>query len=235
MQFQYSTRGVRENNEDSVCLGDNYLAVADGMGGHDNGELASQALITEWSGSRLSELPFEMTANSMRENCQALVARVAGRNSGTTFTGGLIRRGWLHYLHCGDSAMFIMRRQPDESYLPSRLTTEQNTWGARRLREPQTSKYGKSRLLSCVMGGRGYAPPEWEAVSTPVHAGDIVVAATDGFIGAYEDATGELGLYRMMEEILDSLIDHDALRDMVDRAAEESLDNATLAFIVVGK
>lgn len=234
MQFQYSTAGVRDNNEDSVCVGANYLAVADGMGGHDCGELASASLIAEWQGG-VEGLAFATVAESMRLNCQALVANIAGRNSGTTFTGAVIEGRILRVLHCGDSAMFLFRRQrgDEDCYDVYRLTNEQNIWGARRRVEPQTSKRGKNSLVSCVMGSRSYPPPEWETAIADVKVGDIVMAATDGFIGAYEDETGELRLYQMLQEIIECGSDVDSLCDLVERAAAESQDNATLAFIKI--
>lgn len=235
MQFQYSTAGVRDNNEDSVCVGANYLAVADGMGGHDCGELASAALIDVWGSSVVDDSDFDIVSKLFKSDCQTLVANIAGRNSGTTFTGAVIEGRILRVLHCGDSAMFLFRRQHgvEDCYDVYRLTNEQNIWGARRRVEPQTSKRGKNSLVSCVMGSRSYEPPMWETPVIDVKVGDIVMAATDGFIGAYEDETGELRLYQMLQEIIECGSDVDSLCDLVERAAVESQDNATLAFIKI--
>lgn len=232
--FQYSTAGVRSNNEDGSFVNDDgVMCVADGMGGHDHGELASAALVDEWTETRPTVSGFDAASNLMQLKCQEWVAAVAGRNAGSTFTGAaVIGEQRVRLLHCGDTALFHFQRRADSSYLPFRMTSEQNRWGVLNKLGYQTS-HGKSELLSCVMSGN-YDPPTWEQIDFDVAEGDFIVLASDGFIGGYEDGFGVLRIAFMVDEIINRWGNSDELINLVDSAAEYSCDNATLVIYKVG-
>ena len=101
---------LREGNEDSAYAGPNLLAIADGMGGHAAGEVASSVAISALAGLD-TDLPQDQLLSS-------LAAAVAQANNtlhemsiedpsvegmGTTLTALLWSKGTIAICHIGDS------------------------------------------------------------------------------------------------------------------------------------
>jgi len=112
-----SDRGlVRANNEDSVYAGARLLALADGMGGHAAGEVASQLVIAalahldddEPGGDLLSKLDA-----AVREGNSAIAGHVELEpeleGMGTTLTAILFAGNRLGLVHIGDSRGYLLR------------------------------------------------------------------------------------------------------------------------------
>ena len=112
-----SDRGlVRANNEDSVYAGARLLALADGMGGHAAGEVASQLVIAalahldddEPGGDLLSKLEI-----AVHEGNSAIAERVDDDpeldGMGTTLTAILFAGDRLGLVHVGDSRGYLLR------------------------------------------------------------------------------------------------------------------------------
>ncbi len=112
-----SDRGlVRANNEDSVYAGARLLALADGMGGHAAGEVASQLVIAalahldddEPGGDLLSRLD-----SAVSEGNTAIAAHVEAdpelEGMGTTLTAILFDGNRLGLVHIGDSRGYLLR------------------------------------------------------------------------------------------------------------------------------
>lgn len=112
-----SDRGlVRSNNEDSVYAGARLLALADGMGGHAAGEVASQLMIAalahldddEPGGDLLGKL-----AAAVREGNAAIADQVEEEpeldGMGTTLTAILFAGSKLGLAHIGDSRAYLLR------------------------------------------------------------------------------------------------------------------------------
>ena len=119
--FNYAARSdtgmVRSDNQDSGYAGPHLLVVADGMGGHAGGDLASAAVIAE-----LFELDDD--AYSGGETAKLLADRIARANAelgrlisddnkldgmGTTVTAILRSRNTLALAHIGDSRGYLFR------------------------------------------------------------------------------------------------------------------------------
>jgi protein phosphatase len=101
---------VREGNEDSFLVEAPLYAVADGMGGHRGGEVASQ-LALETVEARYGEgAPLEDAVRSANaavfERSEADRA-VAGM--GTTITAVVVEPGSAHLVHVGDSRAYLLR------------------------------------------------------------------------------------------------------------------------------
>jgi PPM family protein phosphatase len=102
---------VRDGNEDSFLIEPPLYAVADGMGGHRGGEVASQlALETVEQLFRRGE---GTLGEQIREANRAVFERSAEDHSvagmGTTLTAALVRDGELHLAHVGDSRAYLSR------------------------------------------------------------------------------------------------------------------------------
>jgi len=118
--LRYSIRSdvglLREGNEDSAYAGPHLLAIADGMGGHAAGEVASAVAI-----SALAPLDQDMPAGEMLD---ALAGAVAQANAtlhdmsmadpsvegmGTTLTALLWSGAQVAVCHIGDSRAYLLR------------------------------------------------------------------------------------------------------------------------------
>ncbi len=111
-----SERGrVRENNEDSYHADGRLFIVADGMGGHRAGEVASASAIEEFLRfveENAGAAPLERLGGGIAAANSALLRR-AGEDPdlegmGTTFTAVLVEAG-LYLGHVGDSRAYLCR------------------------------------------------------------------------------------------------------------------------------
>jgi protein phosphatase len=126
---------VREGNEDAYLILDPLFAVADGMGGHRGGEVASN-LALEIVRSR-----FEGREGSLTEQVEAANREVFERSQadrevsgmGTTLTAALVEGEQVRLAHVGDSRAY---RSGMGSSTCSRRTTRSCTAWCRRGRSP---------------------------------------------------------------------------------------------------
>ncbi|HET9875477.1 MAG TPA: protein phosphatase 2C domain-containing protein [Mycobacterium sp.] len=112
-----SDRGlVRANNEDSVYAGARLLALADGMGGHAAGEVASQLVIAALAHLDDDEPGGDLLGNldaAVQEGNSAIAAYVDDHpeleGMGTTLTAVLFAPPRLGLAHIGDSRGYLLR------------------------------------------------------------------------------------------------------------------------------
>jgi serine/threonine protein phosphatase PrpC len=146
-----SDRGlVRGNNEDSVYAGPRLLAIADGMGGHAGGEVASKIVIG--SVEELDEdRPIADLISTLRntvDDASAALADAVSQNPalegmGTTLTAIRFAGSRIALVHVGDSRAYLMRGGQlsqithDDTYVQSlvdsgKLTAEEASHHPRR-------------------------------------------------------------------------------------------------------
>ena len=115
---------VRESNEDAFQLlsEDGIVVLADGMGGHQAGEVASELAVQKISNHLLEQLHQGVDSHSsIQEMLQQAVMlanqaifdmseqTLAYRGMGTTVVAGLFIRNKLFYAHVGDSRLYLLR------------------------------------------------------------------------------------------------------------------------------
>ena len=186
-----SDRGlVRANNQDSVYAGPRLLAVADGMGGHAAGEVASKIVV-----AALAPLDDEDPRHDLL--LQLEDATIAGNDAitelvadepeldgmGTTLTAMLFSGNRLGMVHVGDSRAYLYRDgvlsqiTHDDSFVQSlvdegRLTQEEAA------NHPQ-----KSLLLRALTGGE----VEPSLTIREARAHDRYLLCSDGLTGPVSD------------------------------------------------
>ena len=112
-----SDRGlVRQNNQDSVYAGSRLLAVADGMGGHVGGEVASKIVIAaieyldeDVPGADMLEALREATHASTEHLREVVDERPELDGMGTTLTAMLFNGQRIALCHVGDSRAYLLR------------------------------------------------------------------------------------------------------------------------------
>lgn len=107
---------IRSKNDDSAYAGRHLAVVADGMGGHAGGDVASAATVldmihldrADYEGDAGTILADEIqTANSLLSELVHINPKLAGM--GTTVTALLLAEGQLHFAHIGDSRAYRLR------------------------------------------------------------------------------------------------------------------------------
>jgi len=184
---------LREGNEDSAYAGPRLLAVADGMGGHAAGEVASSLTIASMAkldseppgGDMLAELASAVAAANTRLQ-EMIIANPAVEGMGTTLTALFWSDGHAAVCHIGDSRGYLLRE--GELYqITHDHTLVQSLVDEGRISADDVSTHPQRSLLLRALDGRSVAEPDLS-----VHdgqAGDRYLICSDGLSGVVSDET----------------------------------------------
>ena len=104
---------VRRINEDALHVGGDLLVVADGMGGHAAGEVASQVAVATISAWPDWSVPAQSLRSAFAAANEAVLDRAAQDQAcagmGTTMTACYFRNDQLFVAHVGDSRLYLHR------------------------------------------------------------------------------------------------------------------------------
>jgi PPM family protein phosphatase len=198
LTLRYAVRSdvglLREGNEDSAYAGPRLLAVADGMGGHAAGEVASAVTIgamAELDSDRyagtdlLSDLSNAVAAANMRLQ-QMIMANPAVEGMGTTLTAVLWFDGHAAVCHIGDSRGYLLRA--GQLYqITHDHTLVQSLVDEGRITEDDVSTHPQRSLLLRALDGRTVAEPDLSVHEA--QPGDRYLLCSDGLSGVVSDET----------------------------------------------
>lgn len=183
---------VRANNEDSYCVraDDGLFLVADGMGGHENGEWAS-AVIADAVREVALPADFEQASLAVAEalhRANAIIhaeAEARRLQMGSTAVALLIRDGRFAVLWVGDSRAYLWRA--GELIRISHDHTQVQEMIDRGLLQPQDAEgHPMSHVLARAMGVR--AVVEVDVIADEVESGDVFLLCSDGLMARVDDA-----------------------------------------------
>ena len=107
---KYSDKGGRENNEDYVGIAENVFVLADGLGGHSNGETASRVAV-EYILKKSEKVDVVDNASMQKlilevnkEVCEKRIGNMA-----TTVVAAFVHDDYFNYLNVGDSRLYYFR------------------------------------------------------------------------------------------------------------------------------
>jgi len=232
---------VRENNEDKIDILEpdepsvlatkgRFYAVADGMGGAQAGQIASElalkTVFRSYYASRTSDVGEALKEAVAEANRYLLdVARMIPDRSGmgTTFTGAVVREEEMIIAQVGDSRCYLLRGGRMEQ------VTEDHSWvqeqvsrGAMTLEEAEMSPF--RNVITRSLGAAPEVEPELFAVK--LEPGDRYVLCSDGLSGMMTDSE----LFELAREGSASV----AAWNLVDRAVENGgKDNVTVVVLDV--
>jgi serine/threonine protein phosphatase PrpC len=224
---------ARSGNEDSYLCGRTVFAVADGLGGHQGGEVASATAVAPLAA--LDGHPFadpaeaaEALAGAVREANAAIIDRAAGDPAlwgmGTTVTAATVAGDrFLQLAHVGDSRAYLLR----DGAL-GQLTSDHTVVGELvrrgRLTPEQAAIHPERNILTRAVG-----LDPGILVDTPdpleLRPGDQVLLCSDGLTEAVDD--------EQIAELLAAEGDgDDACRALIDAAnAAGGPDNITVVVV----
>jgi serine/threonine protein phosphatase PrpC len=205
--FETSARSaiglVRQGNEDSAFASAQLIAVADGMGGHAAGEVASRIAVKV-----LEKLAPTLTAQEIDEDSvedllmhslhsiDAEIAAVADeeiekRGMGTTLTALLIRDNRIALLHVGDSRCYRLRGNTLEQ-LSNDHTVIQELLDQGAISQAEAADHPQRSMLTQALRGDGDVTPVLQMYE--VKKGDRYLLCSDGLSGVLTDKEIKVGL-----------------------------------------
>lgn len=174
--------GNRENNEDSYLALPGVYAVADGMGGHPAGEVASRIVVEHLRGNfpvvrglGASEQVFRTCFDACNRKLLDYMQRhPATHGMGTTLTALVFDGSTVIIGHVGDSRCYRVRAGRCEQ-----ITRDHNAPGLAPASFSAEEKQDHWPLLNCL-GARSSSYRGADVFSMSVLEGDVFVLATDG-------------------------------------------------------
>ena len=193
--FQDTRVGKRPYNQDRLGCWERgsalMLAVADGMGGHANGEIAAQLTVDHFAQAfdvgakpKLQE-PERFICEAIGGAHQRIIEDAQRRKLAdaprTTVVACVVQEGRLWWSHIGDSRLYVIRkgrvaaRTRDHTYV-------QQLVDSGKIREEAAENHPhRNRVLRCLGGPQ---PPQLEpAQSLALETDDIVMLCSDGLWG----------------------------------------------------
>ena len=188
-----SDRGlVRSNNEDSVYAGARLLALADGMGGHAAGEVASQLVIAALAHLDDDEPGGDLLAKldaAVQEGNAAIAAYVGQHpeleGMGTTLTTILFAGPRLGMAHIGDSRGYLLR-DGELSQITKDDTFVQTLVDEGRITLDEAHSHPQRSLIMRALTGHEVEPT---LTMREAQAGDRYLLCSDGLSDPVSDET----------------------------------------------
>jgi PPM family protein phosphatase len=211
---------VREGNEDSFLVVAPLYAVADGMGGHRGGEVASSLALETVQG--MFERREGSLADQVVEANRAVFDRSKNDRSvsgmGTTLTAALVDGSRVHLVHVGDSRAYLLRggelaQLTEDHTLVHRMVTEGE------ISQEEAETHPHRSILTRALG----VDP-----SVQVDEGDVEVAAGDRLLLCTDGLTGMVPEGQIREILLESADPQEAVEKLVNVANRAGgIDNIT--------
>jgi PPM family protein phosphatase len=230
--FQVSRKGGREKNEDRMgyCYtrGSGVFLLADGMGGHPEGEVAAQlalqaisAMFQKEAKPELPDITAFLEAAIMAAHHQILrysIEKGMLDTPRTTIVAAVVQAGAVTWIHCGDSRLYFVRqgelltRTRDHSFLEQRKNASAG------IKLPD--RINRNILFTCL--GSPTKPLTEITGPIPLQLGDKLMLCSDGLWGnlSDEDITYHLSHQSVSESVPD-------LVEKALRKAGEGCDNVT--------
>ena len=208
---------VRQGNEDSGFVSQQLIAVADGMGGHAAGEVASriavevlQALAPTLVSTDLDEDSVEDLLMHSLHSIESEISVVTDeeiekRGMGTTLTALLIRGNYISLLHVGDSRCYRLRGNTLEQ-LSNDHTVIQELLDQGAISVAEAAEHPQRSMLTQALRGDGDVTPVLQMYE--VKKGDRYLLCSDGLSGVLTDKEIKIGLKKTdKDEAVKFLVD----------------------------
>ena len=180
---------VREQNEDSLIVRPPLFVVADGMGGHAAGEIASEIAVSTISELAPDHADAEALGRAVEEaNRDIINAAIAGKGHegmGTTVTAAILERNRLVIAQVGDSRAYLLHNGEltqltrDHSLMANMIEAGQIS--------PEEARFHPNRsVITRALGNDPDTVPDLYEIN--VEEGDRLLLCSDGLYSMLEDS-----------------------------------------------
>jgi len=229
---------VRENNEDSYFVSNtevgklhNVYVVADGMGGHQAGEVASAAAIQHfcaylqanmYSTQYTEALLADAVKDANNKVFELSLQDMSKQGMGTTFSACCFDENNLYYAHVGDSRIYLLSHGELKQLTTDHTYVEEMI--AKGLMTEEEAEHSLNRHMLTRALGTEYGI-EVDAGYTPLTEGDVVLICSDGLTNMLTDEE--------IASILNGIVELETKADeLVTRALQNGgHDNVTIVLL----
>ena len=184
---------VRQGNEDSGYAGPRLLLVADGMGGHAAGELASAIAVATLAKLDLDNVDHSEVLASLASSIddvgtsisETITVETDLTGMGTTITGMYWLGGRIAIVHVGDSRAYLLR-DGELHQLTHDHTFVQTLVDSGRITEEEAAVHPRRSLLMRALDG--LTAVEADLSVREARVGDRYMICTDGLSGVVRDS-----------------------------------------------
>ena len=179
---------VREHNEDSLTVLPPLFGVADGMGGHEAGEVASEITINTLNDLAPQSADAEALARAVvAANLNVIKAPSQGvgrEGMGTTLTAAILEKERLVIAQVGDSRAYLLHNGSlqqltrDHSLMADMIEAGQLT-------EAEARVHPNRSVITRAIGSDPHMQPDLYELN--VETGDRLLLCSDGICGMIED------------------------------------------------
>lgn len=219
---------VREGNEDSYLMDEPLFGIADGMGGHAAGEVASSTAVAALSSgaARVNSEDPESLVALIKEANRAIFDKATKDDSlhgmGTTCTLVLIDAHRAHLAHVGDSRAYLLRdgdlsRLSEDHTLVGRMVREGQ------LTEEEAAKHPQRSMITRSLGIDSDVRVDLR--SFDVRDGDRIMLCSDGLTSMIDEGT----IKRVLQQTKSPQAAADELVDLANEAGGD--DNITVVVL----
>lgn len=235
------TGRVRANNQDAVgtwkdlpqtiaFTESGYLfAVADGVGGNEQGEVASalaiETLFHSYYGDDTTEVPSALK-RSIRKANEAVYERGLSQSEdramGTTIVAGVIRGTTLTIGNVGDSRAYLFRGRTQSTQISKDHSLVAEAVRAGQMTAEEAKRSRQRNVITRALGQRQKV--DVDIFEVDLLADDVILLCSDGLNGIVEDVE--------MKQVVQTLGPEEAANELIDLANNRNASDNVSAVIV---
>jgi protein phosphatase len=179
----------RHTNEDNFYDEPPLFAVADGMGGAQAGEVASEMAISEFVAERDVEAPAEQQLEQIAQAANRKIWDLSQADSrhagmGTTLTAAMLDGQYVAVGHVGDSRLYLYRDGAIERMTRDHSLVEEFVRQGK-LTPEQAEKHPQRSVITRALGPEHSV--EVDTFRIPARDGDVFLLCSDGLSGMVSD------------------------------------------------
>jgi serine/threonine protein phosphatase PrpC len=182
---------IREQNEDAYGFKENLFVVADGMGGHQAGEIASAiAVETILAANFTNEIELELGQAIQKAN-DSILAEVDQHpdlsGMGTTVAVLLVQAERIYLAHVGDSRIYRFDTAGRLGQLTQDHSLVAELVKSGEISENEAKHHPQRNILTQALGSKGEIKIEFQTLAR--NPGDKFLLCSDGLSGMVDEAS----------------------------------------------
>ena len=225
----------REINQDYIFVSEepignlpNLFLVADGMGGHKAGELASEytvAKVQEAVSKSMQTIPYQILKGAFQYANQKLLEKAGESDSytgmGTTLVAATVKNDAVYVVNVGDSRLYKIGDKIEQITEDHSLVEEMVRMGE--ISKEQARNHPDKNIITKAMGVSDTVEPDY--FDTDFQKGECLLMCSDGLTNMVSD--------RQIKEIVELRTDLESCAKELIRAANQNGGRDNIAVVLI--